>query len=219
MSRPGHRDREKYEPPNPRRSHVILQADDASGKETAWFELEITGKFINTANVTRLLTLCLSFFLPYAVGSVRNLSPQLWSLTHLTSLYLNDNCLTRVPPDICKLTSLQHLDLSSNKLRNLPAEIGDLIMLRELLLNNNILRSLPYELGKLFQMQNLGTINVILFELVSSYTVYFFIVGLKNNPLTQELLVIYNEPNGTQKLLAYLLDNLAPCKTHFYFFK
>lgn len=91
------------------------------------------------------------------LGSVRNLSPQLWSLTHLTSLYLNDNCLTRVPPDICKLTSLQHLDLSSNKLRNLPAEIGDLIMLRELLLNNNILRSLPYELGKLFQLQNLGT--------------------------------------------------------------
>ena len=48
MSRPGHRDREKYEPPNPRRSHVILQADDANGKETAWFELEITGKFIHT---------------------------------------------------------------------------------------------------------------------------------------------------------------------------
>ncbi|KAH9402383.1 CCR4-NOT transcription complex subunit 6-like [Tyrophagus putrescentiae] len=167
MSRPSHRDREKYEPPNPRRSHVILQADDANGKETAWFELEIT-------------------------GSVRNLSPQLWSLTHLTSLYLNDNCLTRVPPDICKLTSLQYLDLSTNKLRNLPAEIGDLIMLRELLLNNNILRSLPYELGKLFQLQNLG---------------------LKNNPLTQELLVIYNEPNGTQKLLAYLLDNLQPLTT------
>lgn len=52
MSRPGHRDREKYEPPNPRRSHVILQADDNSGKETAWFELEITGKFINTSNMS-----------------------------------------------------------------------------------------------------------------------------------------------------------------------
>ncbi|KAJ6217122.1 hypothetical protein RDWZM_008279 [Blomia tropicalis] len=163
MSRPGHRDREKYEPPNPRRNHVILQADaESNGKDTAWFELEIT-------------------------GSVRNLSPQLWAFTHLTALYLNENCLTRVPPDICRLTSLQHLDLSSNKLRSLPSEIGDLIMLRELLLNHNILRCLPYELGKLFQIQNLG---------------------LKGNPLTQELLVIYNEPNGTQKLLAYLLDNL-----------
>lgn len=32
---------------------------------------------------------------------------------------------------------------------------------------------------------------------------------MKGNPLTQELLVTYNEPNGTQKLLSYLLDNLA----------
>lgn len=47
MSRPGHRDREKYEPPNPRRNHVILQADaESNGKDTAWFELEITGKLI-----------------------------------------------------------------------------------------------------------------------------------------------------------------------------
>lgn len=43
MSRPGHRDREKYEPPNPRRANVILPIDEASGKETLWFELEITG--------------------------------------------------------------------------------------------------------------------------------------------------------------------------------
>ncbi len=156
MSRPSHRDREKYEPPNPRRSHVILQADDANGKETAWFELEITGKFIDTRSKWHQSANFLFVFLLRTLGSVRNLSPQLWSLTHLTSLYLNDNCLTRVPPDICKLTSLQYLDLSTNKLRNLPAEIGDLIMLRELLLNNNILRSLPYELGKLFQLQNLG---------------------------------------------------------------
>jgi len=69
----------------------------------------------------------------------------------------------------------------------LPAELGDLIHLRELLLNNNHLRVLPYELGRLFQLQNLG---------------------LKGNPLTQEIMVIYNDTNGTQKLLSYLLDNL-----------
>lgn len=33
-------------------------------------------------------------------------------------------------------------------------------------------------------------------------------LALKGNPLTQELLVIYNEQNGVQKLLTYLLDNL-----------
>lgn len=167
MSRPGHRDREKYEPPNPRRSHVILQGDDASGKDTAWFELEINGMFDCASQLTSHCNTCF-FFLSSIPGSVRNLSPQLWSLTHLTSLYLNDNCLTRLPSDICKLTSLQHLDLSTNKLRSLPPEIGDLIMLRELLLNNNILRCLPYELGKLFQLQNLG----MLLRLPVSLTTY-----------------------------------------------
>ncbi len=87
------------------------------------------------------------------------MSPQLWSMTHLTSLYLNDNSLCRIPADIARLTSLMHLDLSCNKLRSLPAELGDLIMLRELLLNNNYLRCLPYELGKLFQIQTLGKLK------------------------------------------------------------
>ncbi|KAG9508539.1 CCR4-NOT transcription complex subunit 6 [Fragariocoptes setiger] len=150
---------------NPRRVHTILSPDElASGKRPKqWKELEIT-------------------------GGVRNLSPQLWSMTHLTSLYLNDNHLQRIPPDISRLTMLKHLDLSHNKLRNVPPQIGELVLLKELLLNNNSLRSLPYEMGKLFQMQKLC---------------------LKNNPLNSDLLAIYHEPGGVQKLITYLLDNLA----------
>ncbi|XP_053214681.1 CCR4-NOT transcription complex subunit 6-like-B isoform X3 [Panonychus citri] len=167
MSKTNHRndrDKDKYESPNPRRVHTIMSQEDvAAGKKSFWPELEIT-------------------------GTVRNLSPNLWSLTHLTSLYLDNNNLSRIPSDICKLTNLIHLDLSNNKLRTLPSELGDLIKLRELLLNNNSLRVLPYELGKLFKIANLG---------------------LDGNPLTQEILVIYKEPNGVQKLLEYLLDNLV----------
>ncbi|KAI1285767.1 CCR4-NOT transcription complex subunit 6 [Halotydeus destructor] len=164
MSRPGHREKDKYEPPNPRRTHTIMVPEDvASGKKSSLPELEIT-------------------------GMVRNLSPSLWGMKHLTSLYLNDNNLTRIPSDISKLENLIHLDLSSNGLRSVPSEIGDLINLRELLLNNNRLRMLPCELGKLFRLLSLG---------------------LNKNPLTQEVLVIYNEPNGTQKLLQYLLDNMT----------
>lgn len=33
--------------------------------------------------------------------------------------------------------------------------------------------------------------------------------GLKGNPLAPEILNVYSEPNGTSKLLAYLLDNLV----------
>ncbi|XP_002730926.1 CCR4-NOT transcription complex subunit 6-like [Saccoglossus kowalevskii] len=156
--------KEKYEPPNPRRAYKIMSAEEvASGKPSHWPELEIN-------------------------GIVKNLSPELWTLHHLTSLYLNGNNLSRIPPDISRLRNLMFLDLSSNKLRTLPAELGDMVNLRELLLNNNCLRVLPYELGRLFQLQTLG---------------------LKGNQLSSELMGLYSEPNGTSKLLLYMLDNLA----------
>ncbi|XP_055700412.1 CCR4-NOT transcription complex subunit 6-like [Phlebotomus papatasi] len=121
-------------------------------------------------------------------GNVRNLSPSLWQFEHLTALYLNDNNLLRLPSDIGQLANLKTLDLSSNKLRSLPAELGDLIQLRELLLNHNFLRVLPYEIGKLFHLH---------------------VLGLHGNPLGKDILSIYNEPNGTQKLLTFMLDNLT----------
>jgi len=156
--------KDHYETPNPRRTYTIMSQDDIShGKKSTWFELEIT-------------------------GTIRNLSPSLWQLSHLTSLYLNNNNLMRIPPDISRLEHLTFLDLSYNKLRSLPAELGDLANLRELLLSHNYLRVLPYELGKLFQLQNLG---------------------LKGNPLSPEILSVYNEVNGTSRLLSYMLDNLA----------
>lgn len=121
-------------------------------------------------------------------GYVRNISPNLWHFEHLTALYLNDNHLMRLPSDIGLLVNLRTLDVSSNKLRSLPAELGELIQLRELLLNHNCLRVLPYEIGKCFHLH---------------------VLGLLGNPLQKEFLSIYNEPNGTQKLLTYMLDNLS----------
>jgi len=79
------------------------------------------------------------------------------------------------------------LDLSSNKLRDVPPELGDILTLSELLLNNNCLSRLPCELGRLFQLKALG---------------------LSGNPLPPRILSLCNEPNGTQKLLTYLQDNL-----------
>lgn len=68
---------------------------------------------------------------------------------------------------------------------------------RELFLNNNLLRLLPYELGKLFQLH---------------------VLGLQGNPLTKEVLSLYSEPNGTHKLLTYMLDNLQGKELVFCFF-
>ena len=43
-----------------------LQDEISRGKETNWPELELS-------------------------GTIRNISPSVWKLTHLTALYLNDN--------------------------------------------------------------------------------------------------------------------------------
>lgn len=84
--------------------------------------------FNNNNRPTRLLLLVFLYF--FFSGNVRNISPALWQFEHLTSLYLNDNCLMRLPPDIGLLVNLRTLDVSSNKLRSLPAELGELIQLR-----------------------------------------------------------------------------------------
>ncbi|KAK8775303.1 hypothetical protein V5799_031353 [Amblyomma americanum] len=133
------RDRQEYNPA--RRTHTIMCPEDyAAGKKSTWPELEIT-------------------------GIIRNLSPALWSLSHLRCLYLNDNSLQRIPPGIGQLVCLTHLDLSCNKLRSLPAELGDLVTLRQLHLNHNHLRVLPYELGRLFRLHTLGEMICIIFIL------------------------------------------------------
>uniref|UniRef100_A0A6M2DIW1 poly(A)-specific ribonuclease n=1 Tax=Xenopsylla cheopis TaxID=163159 RepID=A0A6M2DIW1_XENCH len=160
------RNKDKYE--NTKRAHTFMSREEAiSGKCSQLCGIEIT-------------------------GGIRNLSMAIWNLEHITSLYLNDNCLQRLPADIGRLINLRSLDISSNKLRSLPSELGDLIQLRELLLNNNYLRVLPYELGKLFHLH---------------------VLGLHGNPLNKEVLSIYNEPNGTLKLLTYMLDNLQVTAT------
>lgn len=122
------------------------------------------------------------------VGSVRNISPKLWTFTNLVALYLNDNKLTRLPAEISRLNKLQKLELSRNKLRTLPVELGDMTELRELNLNGNLLRILPNELGRLFQLKALG---------------------LQGNPLPADLLSLVEESNGVENLRNFLLDNVT----------
>ena len=39
-------------------------------------------------------------------------------------------------------------------------------------------------------------------------TLFFQILGLKGNPMNPEIMAFYNEPNGTRKLLEFMLDNI-----------
>lgn len=99
---------------------------------------------------------------------------------------------------------------------------------RELLLNNNQLRVLPFELGKLFQLQTLGlkgqsssrfNMNFanklfgIQKRLLLPHNINVDILILRSgNPLAQDIMNLYQEPDGTRRLLNYLLDNLAGTK-------
>ncbi|CAL8322267.1 unnamed protein product [Lota lota] len=120
-------------------------------------------------------------------GGVRHLSSSLWRLSHLTALYINNNHLTSLPPDIACLHRLEYLNLSCNQLCTLPSEIGTVVSLRELHLNENKLSILPFELGKLFQLHTLG---------------------IEGNPLSEDIYILHQEPEGTRKVLNYLLDSL-----------
>ena len=132
--------------------------DDKHNSQTAWTEIEI-------------------------VGNTRNISPTLWTFTHLTGLYLRDNGITRIPAEISRLKGLTKLDLSKNKLRSLPIELGDMIELTDLNLSYNSLRVLPNELGRLFRLKNLG---------------------LQGNPLPSEVMSLQID-----KLLTIMLESLT----------
>ena len=74
-----------------------------------------------------------------------------------------------------------------NYLENVEAEIICFNLFRNLDLGHNQLRILPYELGKLFKLH---------------------VLNLKGNPLNPEILSVCSEPNGTSKLLTWLLYHL-----------
>ncbi|KAG8184296.1 hypothetical protein JTE90_008981 [Oedothorax gibbosus] len=154
----------QYVHPNPRRMFTIMSAEDAANRpKEECAELEIT-------------------------GDVRNLSSKIWTMTNLTSLYLNNNALTFIPGEISLLVNLNHLNASFNKLRNIPPEIGDMSSLRELILNHNRISSLPVQLGQLFKLSKLE---------------------LTGNPLGSHILDIINRPSYcAEDILTYLIDHV-----------
>ncbi|XP_035212616.1 CCR4-NOT transcription complex subunit 6-like isoform X3 [Stegodyphus dumicola] len=161
---PRKKERNHYVHPNPRRMYKIMSPDEmATRSKNEFTELEIT-------------------------GGVRHLSPSLWKMTNLTSLYLNNNSLSRIPAEICLLSNLAHLNVSYNKLRDVPPEMGEMTSLRELILSHNCISTIPTELGKLFKLCKLE---------------------LTGNPLAGRIMEIVNRPSyRTEDILNYLMDHL-----------
>lgn len=135
--------------------------DSAAAKKQTWTTLDIGGMHL------------------------KNLSPELFRYSFLTTLYIPHNALSELPVAISKLTHLTHLDASSNKLTSVPPELGLLTRLRELYLFDNHLTSLPPQLGTLHLLDTLG---------------------IEGNPLPDTLRSLV-EKDGTSGLISYLRDS------------
>lgn len=83
------------------------------------------------------------------------LSPKIAALKKLQRLDARRNQLTTLPPEIGKLTSLTALFLHSSQLATLPPEIGQLTSLTALSLSSNQLTTLPPEIGQLTSLTTL----------------------------------------------------------------
>lgn len=117
--------------------------------------------------------------------NLKNVSPELFRYTFLTTLYIPHNALVALPASISRLINLTLLDASSNKLSSLPPELGLLTHLRDLFLFDNHLSSLPAELGTLHLLDTLG---------------------IEGNPLPETMRSLL-EKEGTTALISYLRDS------------
>ena len=78
---------------------------------------------------------------------------EIWSMTNLTHLDLDENGFDSISPKVGNLVNLQRLDLDQNNLSFLPKEIGQLKNLTFLDVDRNKLTSLPEEIGGLTALE------------------------------------------------------------------
>jgi Leucine-rich repeat (LRR) protein len=69
---------------------------------------------------------------------LKTLPKEIWNLTNLEVLYLNDNKLTTLPKEIGNLVNLEKLYLHGNSLTKLPETILELNKLRKLSINKSL---------------------------------------------------------------------------------
>lgn len=152
-----------------------------------------------------------SKFLDLSNLRLKSIPQELWYLTNLSTLYLQDNQLTSISTEIGNLTNLTRLNLVVNQITSIPKEIGNLINLTHLHLGGNKLTSIPEEIGNLTNLTYLGLGGNQLTsipETIVNLTNLIYL-DLQNNPhlkIPPEILVdnVSKKPNNPQVIFEYL---------------
>lgn len=92
-------------------------------------------------------------YLNFSCLHLTELPHQLFNLTSLKILEINNNKLSIIPPEIGQLTNLERLIAYCNQISNLPVEIGNLKKLKSLWLFRNKLEYLPSAIGNLTDLE------------------------------------------------------------------
>nr|CAG4717597.1 unnamed protein product [Naegleria fowleri] len=79
-------------------------------------------------------------------NNLQRLPSNLFQLTQIETLYLQNNELCEISEEIGNLQNLTELDLFNNKLTSIPSSIGKLVKMKRLCLDNNDLRTLPTDI-------------------------------------------------------------------------
>jgi hypothetical protein len=90
------------------------------------------------------------------LSSVLVLPKEIFNLTELTRLHLQNNSLIELPIEIGKLVNLKELKLGGNLIASLPSEIGNLSKLEVLTAWSNSLKCMPSEIGLLTNLKGLS---------------------------------------------------------------
>ncbi|KAK3610234.1 hypothetical protein CHS0354_022287 [Potamilus streckersoni] len=92
-----------------------------------------------------------------------NKNPQdIWKLSDLIELCLQNNEITELPDSIGDLHNLEILDVRDNHLTALPGRVGNITSLKKLQISSNKIKKLPKEIGNL---KNLTTLEALKNEL------------------------------------------------------
>ncbi len=89
---------------------------------------------------------------------------EVFQLTKLEQLILQDNYITEIPEEICLLTTLRVLNLENNRITTLPEQIGSLTNLVYLNISDNNLTSISNSISNLYKLYDLYLDNNYLTE-------------------------------------------------------